>query len=150
MNQDHTVSTVGESGKWATNEDQGMLLEASPRSGPDGGVSPSSSEASFRGVASQSGTTNGASFTDEQFVDTDYVCWLKCTTLKHCPPTPNCYPLSLANDDVVTSIVEKCTYQWWWSGHSQTDFILSWCQWQNYHIEIFGLSYNCNLFWSWM
>ena len=89
MNQDHTMSTVCESGKWATNEDQGMLLEASPRSGPDGGVSPSSSEASFRGVASQSGTTNGASFTDEQlelFVDTDYVCWLTMHHPEALPP----------------------------------------------------------------
>ena len=37
----------------------------SPSCVPDGETSPSSGEASFRGVVSQSGATNGASFTNE-------------------------------------------------------------------------------------
>ena len=68
-----------------------VSLEAPPSCGPDGGVSPnsdpdgeaspSSGEASVRGVVSQSGATNGPSFTDEEgydlFVDANYVQWLK-------------------------------------------------------------------------
>ena len=127
------VSTSRESWKSSPcNEDGGVSLEAppscgtdggaSPNSDPDGEASPSGGEASFRGVVSKSGVTNGTSFTDEQlelfekcleeeydlFVDADYVRWLEM----HHPETlpPDRYTLTSANDDVATSIVEEFTY----------------------------------------
>ena len=101
-----------------------MKMEVCPlnhHSVGEGGDSPTSAEASFRGVVSQSGATNGTSFMDDQlelfekrleegydlFVDADYVHWLEMHHPEALPPDR--YTLTSVDDDVATSVVEEFT-----------------------------------------